>query len=103
MDRKRTSKQASSTNDLTQNSSNPTATASRKDDNALPSSLFSNKVKTKDLYRSQVFSAKNSSGKPSTLIVNPNIDKEEAMAGIALLNKHEQAMKRYEEGAKGAQ
>ncbi len=33
--------------------------------------------------------------KPSTLIVNKNVDREEALAGIELLNKHNEAMKRY--------
>ena len=61
-------------------------------------SLASNKVKTKDLCRSQVFSPKNMA-KPTTLIVNKNVDREEALAGIALLNKHEQAMRRYEHKA----
>ena len=53
-----------------------------------------NKVKTKDVFRSQVFSTK--SAKPATLLANKNVDREEALAGIALLSKHEQAMKRYE-------
>ena len=45
-----------------------------------------------------MFSAK--SAKSATLLVNKDVDREEALAGIALLNKHEQAMKRYE-GAGG--
>ena len=59
---------------------------------------MNNKVKTKDMYRSQVFPSKSSaSGKPpTTLLVNKDVNKDEAMAGIALLDKHEQAMKRYE-------
>ena len=59
---------------------------------------MSNKVKKNELFRSQVFSTK--AQKPSTLLVNKDVDRETAMAGIALLNKHEQAMKRYEENAK---
>ena len=66
-------------------------------------SLLSNKVKTKDLYRSQVFSAKSQKQQqqqpPSTLYVNKNVDPGEAAAAIALLNKHEKAMKRYEAAA----
>ena len=66
-------------------------------------SLLSNKVKTKDLYRSQVFSAKSQKQQqqqpPSTLYVNKNVDPGEATAAIALLNKHEKAMKRYEAAA----
>lgn len=64
---------------------------------ALPQWTFSNKVKTKDLTRSQVFSVKNqTNGRPVTMMVNKDVDQKEALAGIALLNKHEQAMRRYE-------
>lgn len=60
-----------------------------------------NKVKKNELFRSQVFSTKN--GQPSSvLIVNKEVDREEAMAGIALLNKHEQAMKRYQGAGKNS-
>ena len=38
------------------------------------------------------------SAKPaSTVFVNKNVNKEEAMAGLDLLNKHEQAMRRYDQ------
>ena len=56
-------------------------------------SLLSNKVKKQDLVRSQVFSTKTTRG--PTLMVNNNVERSEAIAGIALLNKHEEAMKRY--------
>ena len=61
--------------------------------------MANNKVNKKDLARSQVFSLKNAAAnkpQPSSLLVNKHVDREEAMAGLALLNKHEQAMKRYE-------
>ena len=60
----------------------------------VPQSLVSNKVKTKDLFRSQVYSAKNA--KSATLLLNKDVDREEQMAGIELLKKHEQALNRYE-------
>ena len=53
-------------------------------------------VKAKDTYHSQDFSVKNQ--KPPTLMINKECTQDEAMAGIALLNKHDEAMKRYQGG-----
>lgn len=65
-----------------------------KEGSAAASNNNNNKVKTKDLYRSQVYSAKNA--KSATLLLNKDVDREEQMAGIALLKKHEQALNRYQ-------
>ena len=42
-----------------------------------------NRVKTKDLFRSQVYSAKNA--KSATLLLNKDVDREEQIAGLELL------------------
>ena len=60
----------------------------------MPVNQNANKVKTKDLYRPNAYSAKNT--KSATLLLNKDVDREEQIAGIALLKKHEQALNRYE-------
>lgn len=96
LDQKRGAKVTSSMDFSKQNlkSASNLASHEKKAEPEIVSSFASNRVKKQDLARSQVFSVKEQ--KPTTLIVNKSVDKEEALAGIALLNKHDQAMKRYQ-------
>ena len=106
LDKKRKSKQTVSVELLQKaniSSANQSATnmsqTLKTQENLATANFLSNKVKTKDLYRSQVFPAKTSNAgtkPPTTLLVNKEVNREEAMAGLALLDKHEQAMKRYD-------